>query len=245
MTVNSLKTAFAALAVAGCGAVAGASAAQPVSLAGDAATETAATDSVTDAAATFIVSNMRQGIDMVLRNIADMGLEVDSAQVVALVKARLSDPYDAVAHRNAARRLSAAAEKLSASREREFMEAARARSGAETTGSGLVIETLRPGSGPTVASADTVVFHYRGVLPGGNVFDNTAGGEPLRSVASNLVPGMTEGLSHMSRGGQYRLTIPSALAYGNRGAGDVIPPNTPLEFTIEIVEIVNSGNTIN
>ncbi len=232
---------MAAAAVAVCGL------ASPAAVSDTRAQSVQAPDSVTDAAATFIVSNIRQGIDMVLQNIADMGLEVDSAQVISLVAERLSNPYDPEAHRNAARVLTETAQGMSAQREREFMDAARARaaaasSGATITDSGLVIETLAPGEGATVAPTDTVVFHYKGTLPGGTVFDDTTGGEPLGTVASQLVPGMTEGLSHMSKGGRYRLSIPSALAYGSRGAGGVIPPDTPIEFTVEIVDINPANN---
>ncbi len=201
------------------------------------APETTAPDSITAAVAEFITGNIRQGIDMVMANVADMGLEVDSAAVLELVRQGIGRPVDPEAYRNAARTISETAERLSRIREAAFLDAAAARPGATTDADGLVLETLSQGTGPTVAAADTVVFHYKGVLPGGRVFDDTAGGEPLSTVASGLVPGMTKGLAHMSKGGRYRLTIPSALAYGHRGAGDVIPPDTPLEFTIEIIDI--------
>ena len=221
-----MKKTFALLTAAMlCGGVA--SAQQPA---------TAAPDSITSAAADFIAGNMRQGIDMVLMNISQMGLEVDSAEVVALVCQRIAQPYNAEAHEAGRNTLVHAAGEAAARVERRFLNDAAARPGAIVTENGVVIETITPGQGPTVTPDDIVVFEYRGALPDGTVFDET-NGDPITGKSSGFVPGMTEGLTYASKGGKYRLSIPSALAYGRRGAGDVIPPDTPIEFTIEIVEI--------
>lgn len=198
----------------------------------------ALTDSITEAAATFIVGNMRDGIDMVLQNLEQMGLEADSARIVQLVSTRITESTDDAAYRAAATYLTTTADRLSQSRENEFMEAARQRPGAEVLDGGVVMETLEPGSGATMIATDVVSFNYRGAMPGGTVFDDNAGQPPLTSRVSDLVPGMSVGLTHMRKGGTYRLTIPSAMAYGPQGAGGIIPPNTPLEFTVEVVEII-------
>lgn len=195
------------------------------------------TDSVTEAAAVFITANMQNGIRSVLDNLRGMGLEVDSARLVSRVNASLATPVSEEQYRRAGTFLNEASTRASEQRERAFMAAAAARPDAEVLDGGLVLETLEPGTGATIVPSDVVVFNYRGSLPDGTVFDDTAGGQPLTTVASNLVPGMTQGLTHMRTGGTYRLTIPSALGYGSRGAGGVIPPDTPLEFTIQIVEI--------
>lgn len=195
------------------------------------------TDSVTEAAAAFVTANMKNGIDMLLANIREMGLEADSARLVELVSEGIRRPLDEDAYRRAGDYLTSTAERISSSRERAFLDAAAARPGAEVLDGGLVLETLEPGTGANIVPSDVVVFNYRGALPDGTVFDDTAGGQPLTTAASNLVPGMTQGLTHMKTGGTYRLSIPSALAYGPRGAGGVIPPDTPLEFTVQIVEI--------
>lgn len=197
----------------------------------------ALTDSVTEAAAVFATANMKNGIDMLLDNIRQMGLEADSARLVQMVSQGILRPLDEAAYRRAGEYLTSTAERLSSSRERQFLDAAAARPGAEVLDGGLVLETLEPGNGATIVPSDVVVFNYRGALPDGTVFDDTAASQPLTTQASNLVPGMTQGLTHMRTGGTYRLSIPSALAYGSRGAGGVIPPDTPLEFTIQIVEI--------
>lgn len=195
------------------------------------------TDSVTEAAAVFITANMQNGIRSVLDNLRGMGLEVDSAALVSRVNASLTTPVSEEQYRRAGTFLNDASARIAEARERTFLAAAAARPGAEVLDGGLVLETLEPGTGATIVPSDVVVFNYRGALPDGTVFDDTANGQPLTTVASNLVPGMTQGLTHMRTGGTYRLTIPSALGYGSRGAGGVIPPDTPLEFTVQIVEI--------
>lgn len=195
-------------------------------------------DSITAAAAVFISSNINRGVGMVFENLRDMGLEIDSAQVIALVRERVGMPYDEVAHANSGTILTKAAGRMSLQREAQFLAAAAARPGAEDIGEGVILEVLQPGEGPAVQPTDTVTFNYTGRLPSGKVFDDSfAENRPLVSQASGLVRGMTLGLGHMSKGGMYRLSIPSALAYGSRGAGAVIPPDTPLEFTIQVIDI--------
>lgn len=194
-------------------------------------------DSINEAVATFVTANLKQGIDMVLSQMQSMNVTVDSANVVERVSQALREPYDAERHHSAVRYLSEVSQRSLAQREANFMAAAKARPGAQELDGGVVLETLQAGSGAAIEHGDTVVFHYRGLLPDGTVFDDTHGDEPLTAAVTNLVPGMTEGLLHMKVCGSYRLTIPSAKAYGSRGAGGgTIPPDTPLEFTMEIVE---------
>lgn len=202
-----------------------------------AAPAAAAPDSLTEAAATMIVSNFQAGMSQMFSQLHAMGVDVDSATVVDMVVARLGQPYSNEAHRAAAMTLADAVERAAAARENAFLAAAAAREGARTMPSGLIIETLREGTGATPAAADTVVFHYIGKLADGTVFDDSTNGEPLTGPVTGMVVGMTEGLQQMKAGGRYVLTMPSALGYGQRGAGDVIPPNSPLEFTVELIEV--------
>lgn len=197
----------------------------------------AAPDSLTEAAATLIVSNFQAGMSQMFGELHQMGVDVDSATVVNMVVARLGQPYSNEAHREAARTLSAAVERASVAREQAFLAAAAARPGARTLPGGLVIETLREGTGATPAATDTVTFHYTGKLADGTVFDDSTSGEPLTGPVAGLVAGMTQGLQQMKAGGKYVLTMPSELGYGQRGAGGVIPPNAPLEFTIELLGV--------
>lgn len=199
-------------------------------------------DSLTEAAATMIVSNFQAGMSQMFSQLHGMGVDVDSATVVDMVIARLGEPYSNEAHRAAATTLTRAVERAATAQENAFLAAAAARPGARTLPSGLVIETLREGTGATPTAADTVVFHYTGKLADGTVFDDSTAGEPLTGPAGGMVAGMTEGLQQMKTGGKYVLTMPSALGYGERGAGGVIPPNAPLEFTIELLEVKPATN---
>ncbi|MEN4761579.1 MULTISPECIES: FKBP-type peptidyl-prolyl cis-trans isomerase [unclassified Chryseobacterium] len=108
-----------------------------------------------------------------------------------------------------------------------------------TTASGLQYEVLKEGdkkAKPTAASTATVI--YTGKLMDGTVFDSTEkqGGKPIELGLSNVIKGWTEGMQLMSKGAQYRFYIPSDLAYGDNGAGGVIPPGATLIFDIELVD---------
>ncbi|MDB5669891.1 MAG: peptidylprolyl isomerase FKBP-type [Alphaproteobacteria bacterium] len=103
--------------------------------------------------------------------------------------------------------------------------------------SGLRIQTLVPGSGPQPQLGDTVLVTYQGKLSDGTVFDATTQPTPL--PVADLVPGFTEALLLMHKGGRYRVWIPPSLAYGAEGAGGVIPPNAELDFTIALIDIAS------
>jgi FKBP-type peptidyl-prolyl cis-trans isomerase FkpA len=107
------------------------------------------------------------------------------------------------------------------------------------TASGLVYETLKDGSGASPAATDTVRVHYRGTLAdGGKEFDSSyKRGEPAEFPLNRVIPCWTEGLQKMKVGGKAKLTCPPAIAYGNRGAAGVIPPNATLNFEVELLSI--------
>jgi len=105
--------------------------------------------------------------------------------------------------------------------------------------SGLQYTVITEGNGPKPQSSDTVRVHYEGTLVDGTVFDSsyqTDGGEEI--PLDMVIPGWAEGIQLMNVGSKYRLYIPSSLAYGERGAGQVIPPYSTLIFTIELLEII-------
>lgn len=110
--------------------------------------------------------------------------------------------------------------------------------GVDATDSGLQYEKLSSGDGtvhPKVS--DKVKVHYHGTLIDGTVFDSSVDrGEPITFGLNQVIKGWTEGLQLMVEGDKYRLTIPSALAYGNRGAG-AIPPGSVLIFEVELLKI--------
>lgn len=110
-----------------------------------------------------------------------------------------------------------------------------------TTDSGLQIEVLRAGDGASPTIDDQVVLHYRGTLTDGSQFDSSYDrDEPATFPVSGVIAGFGEAVQLMSVGGHIRVTIPSALAYGEGGAGDAIGPNEDLIFEIELLEIVGS-----
>jgi FKBP-type peptidyl-prolyl cis-trans isomerase FkpA len=107
-----------------------------------------------------------------------------------------------------------------------------------TTKSGLVIQTLKEGSGTAPKATDTVKVHYRGTFIDGKEFDSSyKRGEPTEFPLNRVIPCWTEGVQLMKPGGKARLTCPPAIAYGERGAGGVIPPNSTLNFEIELVSV--------
>jgi FKBP-type peptidyl-prolyl cis-trans isomerase FklB len=103
---------------------------------------------------------------------------------------------------------------------------------------GLQYKILRDGTGAQPAAADTVVTHYRGTLIDGKVFDESYGrGEPITFPVSGVIKGWTEALQMMKVGAKWQLFIPASLAYGERGAGQMIGPNSALVFDIELINV--------
>ena len=107
-----------------------------------------------------------------------------------------------------------------------------------TTASGIVFESLQAGSGPNPKATDTVTVHYRGTFPDGREFDSSfKRGQPTSFPLNRVIPCWTEAVQMMRPGGKARITCPPRLAYGERGAGGVIPPNATLVFDIELISI--------
>jgi FKBP-type peptidyl-prolyl cis-trans isomerase FkpA len=107
-----------------------------------------------------------------------------------------------------------------------------------TTKSGLIYQSLKDGSGASPAATDTVKVHYRGTFLDGKEFDSSyKRGEPTEFPLNRVIPCWTEGVQMMKPGGKAKLTCPPAIAYGERGAGGVIPPNTTLNFEVELVSV--------
>ena len=108
-----------------------------------------------------------------------------------------------------------------------------------TTPSGLRYIDLLVGKGPSPKDGDKVEVNYTGRFPGGKVFDTSIGRGPFDFILGrgNVIKGWDEGVASMRVGGKRKLVIPPALAYGERGAGGVIPPNATLEFEVELLKI--------
>ncbi len=107
------------------------------------------------------------------------------------------------------------------------------------TASGLKYRILRRGDGTTPKVSDSVKVHYVGTLDDGMEFDSSyRTGKPATFSLQQVVPGWTEGLQLVERGGMIELEIPPELGYGSQGAAGAIPPNATLHFTVELIEIL-------
>jgi FKBP-type peptidyl-prolyl cis-trans isomerase FkpA len=110
--------------------------------------------------------------------------------------------------------------------------------GAQVLPSGVVYRALKEGTGISPKASDRVRVHYRGTLPDGKEFDSSfKRNEAIELPLNRVIPCWTEGVQMMKVGGTAKLTCPSATAYGERGAGGVIPPNATLLFQVELLAI--------
>lgn len=108
--------------------------------------------------------------------------------------------------------------------------------------SGLLYKEIVAGTGATPGPTDPCSCHYAGTLIDGTEFDSSyKRGEPLKFAPNQVIKGWTEAMQLMKEGGKWELYIPSELAYGDRGAGGLIPGGAVLIFTIEILEVVGKS----
>jgi FKBP-type peptidyl-prolyl cis-trans isomerase FkpA len=119
---------------------------------------------------------------------------------------------------------------------------AAAAKGAVVTESGLVYQVLAEGKGDSPAATDTVRVHYKGTFTDGREFDSSySRGQPATFPLNRVIRCWTEGVQKMKVGAKARLTCPSAIAYGERGTpGGPIPPNTVLQFEVELLGITKA-----
>ena len=121
----------------------------------------------------------------------------------------------------------------------EFLRINKERSGVITLPSGLQYEILKKGTGAKPKASDKVKCHYHGTLINGTVFDSSVQrGEPATFGVSQVIQGWVEALQLMEKGAKWKLFIPSEMAYGKRGAGDIIGPDSALIFEVELLDIV-------
>ena len=132
-----------------------------------------------------------------------------------------------------------AADKLAAEKQKEAKEKAlKEFANAASTPSGLKYIVLQEGTGNKPVATSNVKVHYTGMFLDGKVFDSSVQrGETIDFGLNQVIKGWTEGVQLMNEGSKYKFYIPSNLAYGERGAGGVIPPNADLIFEIELIKI--------
>ena len=120
-----------------------------------------------------------------------------------------------------------------------FLKENSSKEGVKTTASGLQYKVLKEGTGKSPQATDTVEVHYKGTLLDGTEFDSSyKRGETAKFPLNRVIPGWTEGVQLMKVGAKYQFTIPSKLAYGERGTpGGPIPPNSTLIFEVELIAV--------
>jgi len=120
-----------------------------------------------------------------------------------------------------------------------YLGKAAAEPGAKKLDSGVIITTLKPGTGPSPKATDKVKVHYHGTLTDGTVFDSSVQrGQPATFPLNGVIKCWTEGVQQMKVGGKSRLVCPADVAYGERGAPPRIKPGATLVFEVELLEIV-------
>lgn len=129
--------------------------------------------------------------------------------------------------------------KLALEAGKKFLEENGSRAEVVTTASGLQYEVLTEGNGKKPKATDTVRCHYEGRLIDGTVFDSSyKRNQPADFGLNQVIAGWTEGVQLMGEGAKYRFYIPYLLAYGEGGAGDMIPPFSTLIFDVELIKVL-------
>jgi FKBP-type peptidyl-prolyl cis-trans isomerase FklB len=122
-----------------------------------------------------------------------------------------------------------------------FLAENAAKDGIQTLPSGLQYQVLTPGQGEAPKATDSVTVHYRGTLIDGSEFDSTFGrGKPATFRLDRVIKGWSEALQLMQPGAKWKLFLPAKLAYGERGSGQRIPPNSVLIFEVELISVGGS-----
>lgn len=126
-----------------------------------------------------------------------------------------------------------------------FLAENKTKEGVMSTDSGLQYQSIEEGTGPKPEETDRVTVHYKGTLLDGTEFDSShTRGKPATFPVKGVIAGWTEALQLMPVGSVYKLFIPPELAYGERGRGRIIPPNSTLIFEVELLEIVGDQTEI-
>ena len=187
----------------------------------------------------------------VARDLKRTGVEAINAdvlaQAIADILAGKDSPLEEMQERELIMQTIAAArermDSLKRGEARAFMESNKARPGITTTASGLQYEVLREGTGERPTVADTVTVHYKGQLADGHVFDSSYDrGQPATFPLGRVIEGWKEGLQLMPAGAQYRIYVPYELGYGEQGAGQDIPPYSPLIFDVELLSVQRTAD---
>jgi FKBP-type peptidyl-prolyl cis-trans isomerase len=128
--------------------------------------------------------------------------------------------------------------RLSPAANAAFLAANARKPGVAVRPSGLQYRILHNGFGKRPIASDYVTVYYTGSLINGEVFDGTEPGMPARFKVNALIPGWAEALTLMRVGDHWHIVVPANMGYGERGAGETIPPNQVLQFDVELLKVV-------
>jgi len=124
----------------------------------------------------------------------------------------------------------------------EFLAENKTKEGVKTLPSGLQYKIITEGTGKTPKATDTVTVNYRGTLLDGQEFDSSyKRGQPATFPVNGVIGGWTEALQLMKEGAKWQLFVPADLAYGEKGAGNIIGPNAALIFDVELISVKEGG----
>jgi FKBP-type peptidyl-prolyl cis-trans isomerase len=175
------------------------------------------------------VASLKQGLD-----------DISSGGTSKLDDATREEVKNSVAKKMQEEQLAQRADQAKKNQEEgdKFLAENGKKAGVKTTKSGLQYEVLTEGKGKHPTDKDSVTVHYKGTLLNGETFDSSYDrGQPVTFPLGNVIPGWTEGVQLMTVGSKYKFYIPSALGYGERGAGVKIGPNSVLTFEVELLGI--------
>lgn len=181
------------------------------------------------------------------QNLLSMGVsDVNVDDFVAAIKAVLSGEKPEMTHAEAQKvvndRFQELSEQAYAKMKEEgetFLAANSKKEGVVTLPSGLQYEVLVEGTGKQPTASDRVQCHYEGTLIDGTLFDSSIKrGEPAVFGVTQVIPGWVEALQLMKEGAKWRLYIPYQMAYGEHGAGEMIPPYSALIFDVELIKVL-------
>lgn len=191
-------------------------------------------------------------------NLRKLSVDVDAAILLQGLKDALSGSAllltdeEMLAVKNAFRQQMMAkqaeeAKKLGEKNKKEgetFLEENKKKEGVKTLPSGLQYKVLVEGTGKSPKATETVTVNYRGTFVDGKEFDSSyKRGQPATFPVNGVIAGWTEALQLMKEGAKWQIVIPANLAYGEKGAGNLIGPDATLIFEVELISIKPAGES--
>lgn len=184
----------------------------------------------------MVIGHNLKGMNITSLSSEDFAAAV--ADVLAGNTAKMTDAEAQQTVNDLLRRQREEQEKVLRAEGERFLKENATKEGVVVLPSGLQYTILREGTGRKPKATDRVKCHYEGTLTDGTVFDSSyRRGEPATFPLNGVIAGWTEGVQLMSEGAKYRFFIPYNLAYGERGAGQSIPPFAALVFDVELISI--------